>query len=173
MSPDQFKMMVLPMQKKMYSYSYRLLGNVEDAKDAVQEVVIKLWNRRETLEEYRSLEAFTMRITRNHCLDKIKAKKPETREEKDLPQKEADGNSPDDLLERKETESRIKKIIKSLPENQQSVIYLRDIEGYDFEEMEEILNINVNNLRVLLSRARKSVRKSLSIEYQNYGNSGS
>jgi RNA polymerase sigma-70 factor (ECF subfamily) len=173
MSPEQFKIMVLPLQKKMYSYSFRLLGNSEDAKDAVQEVFIKLWNRKETLEEYRSLEAFAMRVTRNHCLDKIKAKKPEVREEKDLPQKEADGSTPDDLLERKEIKNRIKQIIKDLPESQQSVIHLRDIEGYEFEEMAEILNMNVNNIRVLLSRARKAVRRSLSIEYQSYGNSGS
>lgn len=170
MSPERFKIMVLPLQKKMYSYSYRLLGNTEDAKDAVQEVFIKLWSRRETLEKYRSLEAFTMRVTRNHCLDKIRAKKPESREEKDLPQNEIIGGTPADLLERRETDERIKKIIHDLPENQQSVIFLRDIEGYEFEEMAEILNMNVNNIRVLLSRARKAVRKKLSFEYQNYGN---
>ena len=149
------------MHKKLFSYSLRLLGNSEDAKDAVQEVFIKLWKRRETLEEYRSLEAFSMRVTRNLCLDKLKAKKPEYVEEKTLQMVRTSGSTPAELLERKETYGRIKEIISGLPENQRSVIHLRDIEGYEYKEMGEILNMDLNNIRVLLSRARKAVREAL------------
>lgn len=161
MSPELFKKEVLPLQKKLFSYSLRLLGNPEDAKDAVQEVFIKLWKRRETLEEYRSLEAFSMRVTRNLCLDKLKAKKPEYVEEKTLQLGRTSGFTPAELLESKEIYGRIKKIISGLPENQRSVIHLRDIEGYEYKEMGEILNMDLNNIRVLLSRARKAVRKAL------------
>ncbi len=161
MSPELFKKEVLPLHKKLFSYSLRLLGNSEDAKDAVQEVFIKLWKRRETLEEYRSLEAFSMRVTRNLCLDKLKAKKPEYVEEKTLQMVRTSGSTPAELLERKETYGQIKEIISGLPENQRSVIHLRDIEGYEYKEMGEILNMDLNNIRVLLSRARKAVRKDL------------
>jgi len=161
MTPELFKKEVLPLQRKLYSYSLRLLGNPEDAKDAVQEVFIKLWKRRETLEEYRSLEAFSMRVTRNLCLDRLKAKKPEYIEEKTLHLVRTSGSTPAELLERKETDVRVKEIISALPENQRSVIHLRDIEGYEFKEMGEILNMDLNNIRVLLSRARKAVRKDL------------
>ena len=161
MSPELFKKEVLPLHKKLFSYSLRLLGNSEDAKDAVQEVFIKLWKRRETLEEYRSLEAFSMRVTRNLCLDKLKAKKPEYVEEKTLQMVRTSGSTPAELLERKETYGQIKEIISGLPENQRSVIHLRDIEGYEYKEMGEILNMDLNNIRVLLSRARKAVREAL------------
>ncbi|MCD6597738.1 MAG: RNA polymerase sigma factor [Bacteroidales bacterium] len=161
MSPELFKKKVLPLQNKLFSYSLRLLGNSEDAKDAVQEVFIKLWKRRETLEEYRSLEAFSMRVTRNLCLDRLKARKPEYVDEKTLQMGRTSGSTPAEILERKETYGRIKEIISALPENQRSVIHLRDIEGYEYKEMGEILNMDLNNIRVLLSRARKAVRKSL------------
>ena len=161
MTPELFKKEVLPLQRKLYSYSLRLLGNPEDAKDAVQEVFIKLWKRRETLEEYRSLEAFSMRVTRNLCLDRLKAKKPEYIEEKTLHLVRTSESTPAELLEIKETDVRVKEIISALPENQRSVIHLRDIEGYEFKEMGEILNMDLNNIRVLLSRARKAVRKDL------------
>jgi RNA polymerase sigma-70 factor (ECF subfamily) len=52
-------------------------------------------------------------------------------------------------------------IIKTLPEQQQTIIQLRDIEGYDFEEIAEILDMNENAVRVNLSRARKKVREIL------------
>jgi len=161
MTPELFKKEVLPLQRKLYSYSLRLLGNPEDAKDAVQEVFIKLWKRRETLEEYRSLEAFSMRVTRNLCLDRLKAKKPEYIEEKTLHLVRTSESTPAELLEIKETDVRVKEIISALPENQRSVIHLRDIEGYEYKEMGEILNMDLNNIRVLLSRARKAVRKDL------------
>ena len=74
MNVEDFKIQVLPLQDKLYSFSLRFLGDSEDAKDAVQEVLIKLWKLRDNLENYRSILAFAMTVTRNHCLDRIKAR---------------------------------------------------------------------------------------------------
>jgi len=60
-----------------------------------------------------------------------------------------------------ELAEKIKEIIKSLPEQMKTIMQLRDIEGYDYEEIAEILGMNENALRVNLSRARKKVREIL------------
>ena len=63
-------------------------------------------------------------------------------------------------------------IIQTLPEQQRSIIQLRDIEGYDFEEIAELLDMNENAVRVNLSRARKKIRESLTVSktYEYYRN---
>ncbi len=63
------------MQNKLYGFSCRLLGNPEDARDAVQEIYVKLWKLKSKLNNYKNLEAFAMTMTRNHCIDRIRARR--------------------------------------------------------------------------------------------------
>jgi len=165
MNVEDFKIHVLPLQDKLYSFSLRFLGDSEDAKDAVQEVLIKLWKLRDSLENYRSILAFAMTVTRNHCLDRIKARRTVPLEDNKVYSGQVVNTTPGDILERKDLTEKIKRIIGELPENQRSVIHLRDIDGFDNQEIAEIMSMDVNNVRVLLSRARKKVREDLLKNY--------
>ena len=165
MNVEDFKIHVLPLQDKLYSFSLRFLGDSEDAKDAVQEVLIKLWKLRDSLENYRSILAFAMTVTRNHCLDRIKARRTVPLEDNKVYSGQVVNTTPGDILERKDLTEKIKRIIGELPENQRSVIHLRDIDGFDNQEIAEIMSMDVNNVRVLLSRARKKVREELLKNY--------
>lgn len=165
MNVEDFKIQVLPLQDKLYSFSLRFLGDSEDAKDAVQEVLIKLWKLRDSLENYRSILAFAMTVTRNHCLDRIKARRTVPLEDNKVYSGQVVTTTPSDILERKDLTEKIKRIIGKLPENQRSVIHLRDIDGFDNQEIGEIMSMDVNNIRVLLSRARKKVREELLKNY--------
>ena len=165
MNVEDFKIQVLPLQDKLYSFSPRFLGDSEDAKDAVQEVLIKLWKLRDSLENYRSILAFAMTVTRNHCLDRIKARRTVPLDDNKVYAGQVVNTTPGDILERKDLTEKIKRIIGELPENQRSVIHLRDIDGFDNQEIGEIMSMDVNNVRVLLSRARKKVREELLKNY--------
>ncbi len=165
MNVEDFKIQVLPLQDKLYSFSLRFLGDSEDAKDAVQEVLIKLWKLRDSLENYRSILAFAMTVTRNHCLDRIKARRTVPLDDNKVYAGQVVNTTPGDILERKDLTEKIKRIIGELPENQRSVIHLRDIDGFGNQEIGEIMSMDVNNVRVLLSRARKKVREELLKNY--------
>ena len=165
MNVEDFKIQVLPLQDKLYSFSLRFLGDSEDAKDAVQEVLIKLWKLRGSLENYRSILAFAMTVTRNHCLDRIKARRTVPLDDNKVYAGQVVNTTPGDILERKDLTEKIKRIIGELPENQRSVIHLRDIDGFGNQEIGEIMSMDVNNVRVLLSRARKKVREELLKNY--------
>jgi len=160
MDLQEFKIQVFPLKNKLFRLATRLLEDSEEAKDIVQEAFIKLWNRREKLDEYRSVEALAIVITRNLCLDKIKAKKyPVDRLENikaDMP-----GNDIESRVEYVELADRIKEIINKLPEQMKTIMQLRDIEGYEFEEIAGIVGMNENAIHVSLSRARKKVREEL------------
>jgi RNA polymerase sigma-70 factor (ECF subfamily) len=165
MDAREFKDMVLPVSMKIYRYAERLLGNAHDAEDVVQDVWMKLWDRRDKLDEIKSLEAFVFRMTRNLCLDKIKLKKPQyydDREETSYRFDEADERpDPSRSLELKDTMDTVNHIIGHLPEQQQTLLQLRDIEGMEYEEISTVTGLEVNTIRVNISRARKKLKETL------------
>lgn len=165
MDAREFKEKVLPVSQKIYRYARRLLGSTHDAEDVVQDIWMKLWDRRAQLAEVKSIEAFSLRMTRNLCLDKIKLKKPQyydDREETAYRFDESDGTpDPAHSLELKDTMEQVNQIIQGLPEQQQTILQLRDIEGMEYEEIADITGLEVNAIRVNISRARKKLRDSL------------
>jgi RNA polymerase sigma-70 factor (ECF subfamily) len=165
MDSRDFKERVFPVSQKIYRYAQRILGNEHDAEDVVQEIWMKLWMRREQLEEVKSIEAFAFRMTRNLCLDKIKLKKPQyydDREESAYRFEGADESpDPEKHLELKDTMERVNHIIGGLPEQQQTLLQLRDIEGMEYGEIAEATGLEINAIRVNISRARKKLRDSL------------
>lgn len=171
MNLQEFQKQVYPLRDKLFRFAKRLLDNNEEAEDAVQEVFIKLWNKREKLDEYRSVEALAVVTTKNFCLDKIKSRRyPVVSMDnhrqflESLPGEIRTDNS--DLV------FSVHQAIKALPEQQQMIIHLRDVEGYEFGEMAAMLEMNENAIRVNLSRARKRVRELLinTKEYEYQGN---
>ncbi len=159
MDAEQFKTEVLPLKSKLYRFALSLLDDAEEAQDAVQEVFIKLWNLGDKLKTLNSTEAFAMKVTKNHCLDRIKARRTVSIEKTGSLNYEEDKDS--DIIvkaEMKDTIRHIRQIMASLPEQQRMIVQLRDIEGYEFEEIEQALDINLNTIRVNLSRGRKKIR---------------
>lgn len=169
MTAEAFKENILPLNRKLLGFANRFMKDLDDAKDVVQEIYVKLWNMRSDLDKYNSVEALAMRMTRNLCLDKIKLKKTVSlnsvvREESTDELKEEDK-----LNDQKLAIRRVKQTIEMLDEPQKSIIQLRDIEGYEYGEIAQILNMNVNTVRVSLSRARKKVREQIITKYYNHG----
>ncbi len=165
MDSKDFKDRVLPLSQKIYRYASRLLGNTHDAEDVVQEIWMKLWDRKDQLGQVKSIEAFTFRMTRNLCLDKIKLKKPQYYDDREESAYRFDGADegldPQHSLELKDTMEHMNHIISRLPEQQQTIIQLRDIEGLEYDEISEVTGMEINAIRVNISRARKKLRDSM------------
>ncbi len=171
MTSEEFKKNVIPLGNKLYSFAFRLLKDSDETKDAIQDIFVKLWKLREKLDEYNSIEAFAMRVTRNHCLDKIKLKKTVSLEVNPPYDKQVKEKDPQQMLEVNDKIKNVRKIMEQLPEQQRMIIELRDVEGYSYEEIEKIMDININTIRVNLSRARKRIKETL-IQIENYGSQG-
>src|SRR5690348_2408433 len=75
MNQIEFVNSIKPFKDKVFRLAKRLLVSTEEAEDATQDVLVKLWNKNEALEKYGSLEAYAMTITKNHCLDVLKSKR--------------------------------------------------------------------------------------------------
>ena len=158
MTPEEFKIEVFPLKNKLFRFAKRLLDDTEEAEDMVQDVFIKLWKKKDELKEYRSIEALAMITIKNQCLDKLRGRKY-TIEKIDNLKEEVEEVMKEDKADLSDIIGTVHRIIKSLPEQQRMIIQLRDIEGYDYEEIAAILGMNENAIRVNLSRARKKIRE--------------
>jgi RNA polymerase sigma-70 factor, ECF subfamily len=171
MELQEFKIKVIPLRNKLFRFAKRFLDNVEEAEDTVQEVYIRLWNMRNKLDQYRSVEALAMVTTRNMCLDRLKSKRYTTERIENLRDDVVDAAA-EKRNDQAELVLRIQRLIQTLPELQRTIMQLRDIEGYDFEEIAGIMGMNENAIRVNLSRARKKIREIITgnKKYEYQGN---
>jgi RNA polymerase sigma-70 factor (ECF subfamily) len=169
MRSSEFKLLVMPYSDRIYRMAFRLMGNREEAEDIVQEVYLKLWGMRNELKQYNSIEALSIRITRNLCLDSLRRRKVGQQAIKSE-RIEAGGHSetPIEHLERKEEVEVIHSLITALPEPQRSLVHLRHIEGKEYEEISQMVNMNVNAIRVSISRARKQMREILEKQFSSW-----
>lgn len=167
MLAKEFKTLVLPLSNKLFHFAIQLTKDEEEARDVIQDVFLKLWQKKETLEKIENMEAYAVRMARNRCLDLKRANRA-TLFEKQTPGKNEEAVDLNEEQDFSETALLIKKIIGGLPELQQKIIRARDIDQLDYDEIEQLTGLNVNAIRVNLSRARKTVRNELFKEH-GYG----
>ncbi len=167
MNQNEFVQLTTPFKDKVFRLAKRLLTSTEEAEDATQEVLVKLWSKNGSLDGFNSVEAFAMTMTKNYCLDQLKSKRAGnvkivhtnfTDREPSLDKKVEDSDSL----------NWVERIINQLPEQQRLLIQMRDIEQYEFAEIAKITEMNETAIRVALSRARKTIRESMT-KTHNYG----
>ncbi len=169
MKSSEFKLLVMPYSSRLYRMAFRLMSSREEAEDIVQEVYVKLWGMRNELNNYNSIEALAIRITRNLCLDNLRRRKVNQNAMKaEQMKEEVHSVSPAEQLEKKEEAEMIHTLIAALPEPQRSLVHLRHLEGKEYEEIAEMVNMNVNAIRVSISRARKQMREMLEKQYSSW-----
>ena len=167
MKQSEFLNVVMPFKDKLFRLAKRLLVSREEAEDATQEILMKLWSKNESIGKYNNIEAFAMTMTKNFCLDRLKSKQASNL--KLVHSNYSDDNtSLQKQVEAKDSLSWVEKIMEELPEQQKMVLQLRDVEEYDFDEIGELLNMKPTAIRVTLSRARKTVREKL-MQKHSYG----
>ncbi|MDO6744066.1 sigma-70 family RNA polymerase sigma factor [Tenacibaculum soleae] len=167
MNQSDFLKVVLPFKDKVFRLAKRLLVSREEAEDATQELIFKLWRNKEKLSGYKNVEAFAMTMTKNYCYDRLKSKQASnlTLVHSNYKEKET---SLDKKVEHNDSVSLVHKLIEKLPKQQQTIIQLRDIEQFDFDEICKMVDMKPTAVRVALSRARKTIREQL-IKQHNYG----
>lgn len=169
MNLESFQNRILPAKNKLFRFALRFLGSEEEAKDVVQEVFIRVWNGREQMQEVQNWEAWCMRITKNLSLDRIRSlNRKQTQPLEETFDVRHDALTPHESTEMRESMNRINQLIGALPEKQRQVIHLRDIEGYSYNEICEILELDMNQVKVNLFRARNAVREKL-LKVNAYG----
>lgn len=157
----------MPFKDKLFRMAKRLLVSTEEAEDATQEVLLKLWDKKEGIGNYNNVEAFAMTMTKNFCLDRLKSKQASNLTLVHSNYKD-EKSSVYHQVEVEDSLQWVQRIMQTLPEQQRIIVQLRDIEQYEFDEIEKMLDMNATAIRVALSRARKTIREAL-LKKHSYG----
>ena len=158
MESTQFNTQILNLSDKLFRLAKSILRNGDAAQDAVQELIMKLWEKRHQLDEVENIPAFAMRSMRNLCLDTIR----QNRDEDDLPVEfENIEPNPHQQTELRDLATRIRSMIDNLPELQRTIIRMRDVEEMEISEIAYVTSITENAVSVNLSRARQKIRDQI------------
>lgn len=164
---EVFRTIYYPFYSRMYRVAFRLLRNAQDAEDIVQDVFLHLWEKRNLLDAIENVEAYCVRMVRNHSIDFLRSR-PIIEELSSLDDSKLEVTVCNVVsLEKKDEVEWVKILIELLPENQQRIIIMRDVEECSLKEIEDATGLSAVNVRVLLSRARKKIREQI-INIMNY-----
>ena len=156
---NEFKEKFFPLKDKLFRFAKQFVNRDDEAEDIVQDTFLKLWLRRDSLNELINHETFAMTIVKNASIDRLRKRK--TLRFDELTKDPEDNHTPLDSLTQSEAFGQVIEAIKTLSEQQQMLLNLRDIEGYEYEEISEISGLSVNNIRVNISRARNTIKEKL------------
>ena len=160
MDKDTFWDLVNPLQEPLFRFAFSMLKSKANAQDALQDVLEKLWLRKRHIRnESGNIMSFSMKIMKHHCIDIL-------RKSKRLVELDSDEvtTTPHNNFEHQDLLKFIEGRISQLPLKQRMIIELKDFHGFGYEEISEVMDIPVANLRVYLGRARKFVLKGIEDE---------
>ena len=159
---------VLPLKDKIFRLALRITLSRAEAEDIVQDVLIKVWNRRDDLAEVDSIEAYSLTVCRNLSLDRLQRKENDIVNLDFAPPTEADDAPPVLQMIRNERFDNIKRLIERLPIPQRAAMQLRDMEGKTYKEISAITGQTEEQVKVNIFRARQYIRKQIE-KIENYG----
>ena len=164
MNEVDFKHKVFSLSERLFPMIARMLGDDAEAEDALQEIMAKLWVKRKQIEQHPNITGFVFLTARNYCIDILKKKKPSIDGSTQL-LKLSESVNGQEQLEWEELNMIVGKILQKLPNQQREILVMRDIDGCEFIEIAAILQLKMEHIRVLLSRARKNVSRELEKAY--------
>lgn len=174
-----FGELVKKYERKIYALTYRIMGNREDAADALQETFLQAYKKIGTFEGKSGFSTWLYRIAVNTCLMKKRKKKLDT-VSIDRPLRMDDGeeinrepvdwsNDPMATIDNKEVKKKLDEAIAEMPEEFRTVVLLRDVDRLSSREVTDILNISIPNMKSRLHRGRLFLRRKLSEYFRSRG----
>ena len=155
MTDARFHTVWIPLQERFYRVAYYLLEDRADALDAVQDLYVKLWKMRDTLDIVRNPAAYGALLVRNLCIDRIRRLTPAD----PLNDNIFGTAAPDEQLAAKETLGAVMQAMERLPDSQRNLVKLHLLQGLSYEEIAAQTGLSPLNIRVQVSLARKKLKQ--------------
>lgn len=158
--PKAFRALVDTHAGRLLTYVTRILGNPSEAEEIVQEVLLRVWQKADAYNGQARATTWLHRMAHNLAIDSLRRRRGQSStevEEEDGPKSER----PFELLAQKQRATSLSEALGALPERQKAVLLLRHEQGLKDPEIAEILDLSVDAVESLLSRARKNLKQLL------------
>lgn len=169
-----FNRLIARWERPVYNFVYRVVGQDEDAKDLVQETVIRVYSGLSRLQDPNKFPAWLFRIAHNVCLDRLRSGKNKVTVSTDaLPEGGLDrlldervdrrlaSGDPEEAVYRKEIASILTRALQSLSEEQRTAVVMREYSGYSSREIAEILGVPVGTVRSRIFHGLRNLARVL------------
>lgn len=168
MKKISFRDDILPLKDKLYRLALGITFDTAEAEDIVQDTLIKVWGKREEWTGIDSIEAYCTTVCRNLSIDR--SKKEETRHVQldESLHTRPDASTPYEQVAARDGLGLLQELLRELPQAQQDIVHLREIEGKSYKEIAETLSLSEEQVKVYLFRARQRIKKRYA-EIQGYG----
>lgn len=159
----RFRLAVMQHHRAIYRVCYGILRDSHEAEDITQETFLRYW---QLSGEVRGAKAWLITVARNKCLDRLRGRKRFVDADPEIFDQQVDGHDPEWHASRDETASKLQKLIDRLSEPQRSLVLLFDVEGLSGAECAAALDLNINQVKVYLHRARRQLRRWLEEQHE-------
>lgn len=150
-------------ERRMYAVALRICANREDAQDCLQDAMLRIYRSLGSFKGQSSFSTWVYRITMNTCLDELRRRK--SRNATSLDNLLDNGwspsdndNAPEKYAMASEQRRVIDRAIAELPEDMRSAVVLRDVQGFSYDEIAEMLEANIGTIKSRISRGREKLR---------------
>ena len=164
MNTEEFKSTFLPLGPLLYRIAFRMLGSGEDARDAVQELYVRLCRKGDRALRSGNPQGYCVRMMQNICADILRRRGHNVlRMVADVTEVRTDPSveAADALVEGREEVALVRKALAALPPKLREVVVLRDLEQMEMSEIEAMTGMSQVNIRVTLSRGRKMLKEKI------------
>lgn len=161
-----FNRLMANHEKRMYAVALRMFANREDAQDCLQEAMLRVYRSIGGFKGQSSFSTWLYRITMNTCLDELRRKKNKQSASLDSLLEQGwspadESATPEKHALRSELKRELQSAIHELPEDMRSAVVLRDVQGFAYDEIAQMLDVNVGTVKSRISRAREKLRGKL------------
>lgn len=164
MEKDEFKKVWLPLSDSFYKAAFHMLKSESDAQDAVQDLFIRLWNSRSTLDKVNSPSAYGMAMLRNICIDRLRRSQADQAKgmvRADTAADVASDETAEEAMVSREKLQALEAGIAKLPQTQRKVFIMRFYRQMSYDEISAETGLSYINVRVMINRARNFLKKAM------------
>lgn len=162
MNAESFKDLMVSLRDMMFRVALAIMGNEDDALDAIQDTIVRLWDNRKLLSDADNRAAYCIGALRKQCLSALRSRRPTVALNCEMPL--SDNLETVRSLESRDTLLSLRRIINELPHDQKRVVELTVFSQCSTVEIVEITGLSNQNVRTLLSRGRRKIKELFTLQ---------
>jgi len=163
MDAREFKQRFMPHHQLLYRVAYHLTGNAQDAEDLLQDLYLKLWQKRDDLPDEAMREAYLVTMMRNLFVDQRRLKHVDVSAELKNEEGSPDERSLDRQIDARDEVTQVEGLIRQLSERDAKIIQMHLVDDRSYEEIERDTGLSQGNIRIIVMRTKKKLKQ----QFQN------
>ena len=159
MDAREFKQRFMPHHRLLYRVAYHLTGNAQDAEDLLQDMYLKLWQKRDDLPDEAMKDAYLVTMMRNLFIDQRRLKHVDASAELKEELSPPDERSLDRQIDTRDEAAQMEGLIRQLSERDAKIIQMHLMEDRSYEEIERDTGLSQGNIRIIVMRTKNKLKK--------------